>query len=658
MRRSFLFLVCLLLLALGVQAQTPPAPQNLVAKVAPWNTPGIELSWQVSAMPMTGKLFFRISRSLDDSTHFAVLAVAEQLSYRDWHVMPGHTYYYVVNSIVFHDSTILESPPSNIAWATLGSPTPEPHGVISGTVTDSLTGKPIPFVRIFFYRESAGLHVVWQTWTGPAGTYRAVLDTGTYRIKAQPTFWMPWLSFPILPYMPEWYKDATDAAHATPVVVADSSQFTADVDLERVKPPVPATVSGTVTDSSGNPLKGALVAFVRPLSEMPILDANGMNFPGIGDEGIGIEDVGCLRGIFGRAWTDSLGHYTAHVLAGKSYIAMAIKRGYLPQFFDHQQDPRDADIIQVNQDTSGIDFALIPRPVEANSISGLVRDSAGTGVPSRIVLIPLYHSWHARFGSTDSLGAYVISHVRAGRYFVLALPLGSYAPAFYKAGEYGVIHWRDADTVQIAGTVTGIDIGVVPIAGDGPTRLAGSVKSDGIPVAGVNVFATNAQGNILGYGMTDNSGAYTIDGLPAGPLTVMADREGYNAAQAALSIGPTEFSVNGVGLTLIPSTPASVSEQRDIPAAYALEQNYPNPFNPTTSIGFQLSAASVVTLKVFNVLGQEVAVLANETKPAGRYSVTWDARRFASGVYFYALNASAVGGGQTFSSLKKMVLVK
>lgn len=81
-------------------------------------------------------------------------------------------------------------------------------------------------------------------------------------------------------------------------------------------------------------------------------------------------------------------------------------------------------------------------------------------------------------------------------------------------------------------------------------------------------------------------------------------------------------------------------------------QNYPNPFNPTTSISYQLPEAVHVTLKVYDLLGREVASLVNETKQAGRYNVTFDAGKLASGIYIYILQA-----GNYFES-KKMLLTK
>ncbi|MFZ0390210.1 MAG: T9SS type A sorting domain-containing protein [Calditrichia bacterium] len=89
-----------------------------------------------------------------------------------------------------------------------------------------------------------------------------------------------------------------------------------------------------------------------------------------------------------------------------------------------------------------------------------------------------------------------------------------------------------------------------------------------------------------------------------------------------------------------------------VPAAYVLEQNYPNPFNPVTQIRFSIPAASQVTIKVFNLLGEEVATLLNEHKTAGTYDVSFDATSLPSGVYVYSISAGS------FTTVRKMVLMK
>jgi hypothetical protein len=90
---------------------------------------------------------------------------------------------------------------------------------------------------------------------------------------------------------------------------------------------------------------------------------------------------------------------------------------------------------------------------------------------------------------------------------------------------------------------------------------------------------------------------------------------------------------------------------------FTLGQNYPNPFNPSTKINFSLAVDSKVSLKIFDVLGQEVVTLLNGQLAAGSQEVSFDASSLNSGVYFYRIDASGVDG-QKFSSTKKMILTK
>ena len=90
----------------------------------------------------------------------------------------------------------------------------------------------------------------------------------------------------------------------------------------------------------------------------------------------------------------------------------------------------------------------------------------------------------------------------------------------------------------------------------------------------------------------------------------------------------------------------------NIPDGFLLYQNYPNPFNPTSTLSFVISHWSFVSLKVYDVLGNEVATLVNEEKPAGSYEVKFDASSLSSGIYFYKLQAG------NFISSKKMILIK
>ncbi|HUX61512.1 MAG TPA: T9SS type A sorting domain-containing protein, partial [Ignavibacteriaceae bacterium] len=101
------------------------------------------------------------------------------------------------------------------------------------------------------------------------------------------------------------------------------------------------------------------------------------------------------------------------------------------------------------------------------------------------------------------------------------------------------------------------------------------------------------------------------------------------------------------------SLPTGIKQaDNNLPKTFTLDQNYPNPFNPSTIIKYSVPKGQLVTLKVYNMLGQEVATLVNNQQNAGNYEVTFNADRLASGIYFYTLNAGS------FVSTKKMILLK
>ena len=126
------------------------------------------------------------------------------------------------------------------------------------------------------------------------------------------------------------------------------------------------------------------------------------------------------------------------------------------------------------------------------------------------------------------------------------------------------------------------------------------------------------------------------------------------------------ISLLGSGIT------TSAGDQADVlvPTTPVLSQNYPNPFNPTTNISFTLPEQAIVSLKIFNLLGREVATLVSGYFEAGKYVRQWNAAGCASGMYFYKLSVvpsaqrdlfpadDRNGQTGTFSETKKLVLLK
>ena len=130
---------------------------------------------------------------------------------------------------------------------------------------------------------------------------------------------------------------------------------------------------------------------------------------------------------------------------------------------------------------------------------------------------------------------------------------------------------------------------------------------------------------------------------------------GLYSAQISDDNGEKHYNLKGClidGVIYGDTLTTSVEIENDIPKSFYLSQNYPNPFNPTTKLSWQLPVGSYLTIKVFDVLGREVATLVDEFKPAGKYDVEFNATELPSGVYFYQLNTG------DFVSVKKMLLIK
>lgn len=109
----------------------------------------------------------------------------------------------------------------------------------------------------------------------------------------------------------------------------------------------------------------------------------------------------------------------------------------------------------------------------------------------------------------------------------------------------------------------------------------------------------------------------------------------------------------------LPPPPPEVTGRGGVPKEFALSQNYPNPFNPATTIAYQIPVSSYVTLKVYNLLGQEVATLLSGDENPGMKSVEWNAAGLSSGVYFYELKAVDNGNStKSFTQLKKTLFIK
>ncbi len=174
---------------------------------------------------------------------------------------------------------------------------------------------------------------------------------------------------------------------------------------------------------------------------------------------------------------------------------------------------------------------------------------------------------------------------------------------------------------------------------------------------------TSANGSFREYMVNDGSGDCRVD--DDGSNTYSVDPHDTAWGFQILPKGADIESLTGIleytygNYKLYPRTNSDFGtvtgirrEPVTVPQTYSLDQNYPNPFNPTTTIRYSIPNSSMVTLTIYNILGQEIATLVHQRQGAGTYTATFQASRFASGVYFYRLTAGS------FTSVKKMLMLK
>ena len=167
---------------------------------------------------------------------------------------------------------------------------------------------------------------------------------------------------------------------------------------------------------------------------------------------------------------------------------------------------------------------------------------------------------------------------------------------------------------------------------------------------GVNVFAGSQGGGIYYSGDLGQKWSDVFTGF--------TDTDVYSFAV----LGGTLFAASG-GVWKRPLAEMTTSTEvcsSEMPGIFDLSQNYPNPFNPATEITFSLSAKVRATLRIYDMLGREIATLLDDEKSPGKYTVKWDAGKNSSGVYFYRLIAgdASTGSARGFVQTRKLMLLK
>jgi hypothetical protein len=442
-------------------------------------------------------------------------------------------------------------------------------GIVLGTVTDTTGTKPIANVVVRLLKAGMQADMTtsfdYKAVTDASGKYKIDgVDPGSYYVRAEPMNG---------DYLAEWYDGASSQRDAKIIVVSNNASTVVNFTLQSRYKPVYFTVKGNVIDSASYaPLKEAAVNFV--LAGFALNGSRGFAAdPTIAQDFRGMFDFdqsldhrldGTATEFVFKARTDSMGRFTVLLPQG-SFIAFAEAKNHTKIFYKQRTNLLLADTIRVSGNMEGINFNLPPLPpIVLGEINGTITDSAtARGVRSRVIafrelwvavpnpiLKPPTGAYvpTAYVVDTDSLGKYSIPNVLAGQYFVLAVPMGSYAPAYYSTSGSTQI-WSKASKVSVNGNVVaGIDITVKPFVKSmvGYTFVSGTVTTNSgmgklgkttapVGVIGAIVYAVNANGTVYGYDVTDEHGSYAIAGAAPGSYTLFVDAPGFSSSSSMVA---------------------------------------------------------------------------------------------------------------------------
>jgi hypothetical protein len=189
-----------------------------------------------------------------------------------------------------------------------------------------------------------------------------------------------------------------------------------------------------------------------------------------------------------------------------------------------------------------------------------------------------------------------------------------------------------------------------------PVELASFTASASAGVVELN-WITATETNNQGFEVQRSNGSdYETIAFVDGNGTTTAT-QAYSYTDRSVEVGVYTYRLKQVDFDGTFEYSSVIEVDVPAPAEFGLEQNYPNPFNPSTKISFQLKVDAQVSLKVFDVLGQEVATIVNSNLVAGAHSVNFDASALNSGVYLYRIEATG-NDGSNFIDVKKMILTK
>ena len=494
------------------------------------------------------------------------------------------------------------------------------QGTLAGRVTDEAAGTGLAGVTVRAFPTDGGQSATGTTDADGRYSFRAL--AGEYILSAAPD----------LPYVLEYYDGARTFANATPVTVTDGARLDGlDFALARASDSFAVTIQGTVTDSEGDPVRGAIVSV--------------------------LDEERFVAGILATSGAD--GQYTLFSsdarLAGARLAVFAADTTVANprfEFYDGQPTLELADRLMVGTEPvtfTGIDFTLAApsEDVDGLAISGTVRSKAfGGPLPAATVIAVRTDAPGFRAITTDAGGRYRMDGLAAGTYTVLFVA-EDHTPAFYPdadSWQEGTSIALDSDVEGINGLIGGLNRPVgtrsrlAPFV-SGPALLGAVRDENGGALRGALVVARDAEGAATAFALTDGSGEFAIEDLPAASATLQVDLARYAVDRRVLSPGG---SLHLVSLSSQTST-ASPAGAREGEIRVSVR---PNPIAGRATVAFMLAAPGETRVSVYDALGREVSVLVEGARAEGEHEIELRTSGFAPGLYIVRVQAEGAAATQ------------
>lgn len=520
-------------------------------------------------------------------------------------------------------------------------------GVIYGKVTAD-DGRPLAGAYLEVAPADDPAKPLWKVWanasTDSLGQYYiGKLPPGKYVVHAQ--YWED------IRFGEQWYKWAETRDNATPVEVKESEK-TGSIDFQLKLRPLYGSIYGRVTaDAGGAPIARAYV-------EISPLKRNYYNAAPIAFWNW-------------NATTNEAGEYRLDLLPEGEYLVSVYANGAF-EYFENAVVPEQATLIKViGGDSVQAHFGLTPRNEGEGVIAGRVTAELNNAllpiaiVVARPMVTPLVWPQSEIFFTavTNPDGSYKMTGLPAGEYVVSSFApgcIGEYYDNVYDPAEakpVSVDPQKPAENINFAlqQIYWRLKDGVDPRAGNGISVIGKVSDKNGNAVAEAYVYVLNDNRQPLAFARTNAEGNYEITGVTAGQYRMLASHLAYESkyndnANRFAEAKPVDLNLGKVEVNFVldPKSTTGVDDQTGatMPQTVELYGNYPNPFNPETQIAFGLPAAMRVKIRLFNVLGEEVAILHDGVLSAGVHRLTWNGRNQAgremnTGLYFYRLESAA-----------------